>query len=120
MQVYGTSKTDKDLVFSAATLEALEQHLTPAEQQQYPLVLRPGMRLPRAACSSSSRVEGGEQCEMEPLVQEQAQQVLTWRRYFHTQMAAVYSLLFRKKVPQKAAGCSPGGADVEHDFAFVR
>jgi hypothetical protein len=119
VQVYGTSKTDKDLVFSAATLEALEQHLTPAEQQQYPLVMRPGMRLPRAACSSS-RVESGEQCDREPLVQQQGQQVLTWRRYFHTQMAAVYSLLFRKKVLQKAAGCSPGGADVEHDFVFVR
>lgn len=120
LQVYGTSKTDKDLLFSAATLEALEQHLTPDEQQQYPLVMRPGMRLPQVG---SSRVQRGDESEMEPLQQRQQEKgepVLTWRRYFHTQMAAVYSMLFRKKVPQKAAARSPGGAAVEHDFAFVR
>lgn len=52
VQVYGTGKTDRDLVFSAATLEALEQHLTPQEQQQYPLVMRPGMPLPNSSSST--------------------------------------------------------------------
>src|SRR5689334_4104886 len=105
VQVYGTSKTDKDLIFSAATLDALEQHLTLTEQQQYPLVMRPGMRLPQAGFSNSSSSSSGVgregECEKEPLQeqQHQGQQVLTWRRYFHTQMAAVYSLLFRVKVP---------------------
>lgn len=114
--VYGTSKTDKDLVFSAATLEALEQHLTPSEQQQYPLVMRPGMPLPRAAVSSSSS-GGGQREEGREQQQQRGRQSLTWRRYFHTQMAAVYSLLFRMKVPQKAAGRH---AAVEHDFVFTR
>lgn len=104
MQVYGTSKTDKDLLFSAATLEVLEKTLTAEEQQQYPLVMRPGMRLPRA-CSSPAA--------------QPSQQVLTWRRFFHTQMAAVYSGLFRMKVPRVAAA-PRGAAPVEHDFASVR
>jgi hypothetical protein len=103
--VYGTSKTDKDLIFSAATLEALERSLTAEQQQQYPLVMRPGMRLPRTC-----------QCSSSPA----AQQVLTWRRFFHTQMAAVYSGLFRSKVPQVAVAPQQGAAPVEHDFVFVR
>jgi hypothetical protein len=132
--VYGTGKTDRDLVFSAATLEALEQHLTPQEQQQYPLVMRPGMPLPNSSSSSSSSSSRAAHTyeatapakqppqEASSSTQQEQQQghVLTWRRYFHTQMAAVCSGLFRMKVPHVAAAGGAEGTVVEHDFQFVR
>lgn len=144
-QVYGTSKTDKDLTFSAAALELLEQHLSPNEQQLYPLVMRPGMRLPSVAASSPSgaaahaAADGAVDTADSPAVgllgqqhpegpqtacgsqaqHQQQQQVLTWRRYFATQLAAVYSSLFRQKAPRMAAGCG-NAAPVEHDFVYVR
>jgi hypothetical protein len=117
--VYGTGKTDKDLVFGAASLELLEQALPAQEQQQYPLVMRPGMRLP--GNSSSVPLTSADSTSDRQQPQQQAgQQVLTWRRYFHTQMAAVYSALFRVKVPQVAAARDKAGAAVEHDFGFIR
>lgn len=110
--MYGTSKTDKDLVFSSASLEALEQCLPPNEQQLYPLVMRPGMPLPQTH-SNSSQVHDGSSSSNK--------QALTWRRYFHSQLAAVYSGLFTMKVPRVAAGAGgPTAAPVEHDFVFTR
>lgn len=136
--VYGTSKTDKDLVFSADVLQLLEQALSVSEQQQYRLVMRPGMPLPSAAAaghkqgknsrSNSSGADSGTLHEVAQQAsdvdssssrQEQEQkQFLTWRRYYHTQLAAVYSRLFRLCVPQCAQG--PGGQVLQHDFCFVR
>lgn len=87
-----SGRTDKDLVFCAAALQALEAALPPAERHAFPLVLRPGMRLPGG---------GGEQG------------MLTMRRYFHTMLAAVLSKLYRMRVPQHSGG-------VDHDFAFVK
>jgi hypothetical protein len=123
--VYGTGKTDKDLVFGAASLELLEQALPEHEQQQYPLVMRPGMRLPGSSSSSggSSAVLLASASSTPARQQQQQQgaaQVLTWRRYFHTQMAAVYSALFRVKMPRVAAARDKAGAAVQHDFVFVR
>lgn len=120
--MYGTGKTDKDLVFGAASLELLEQALPEHEQQQYPLVMRPGMRLPGSSSSSGSAALLASATSSSARQQQQqgASQVLTWRRYFHTQMAAVYSALFRVKVPRVAAARDKAGAAVEHDFEFVR
>jgi hypothetical protein len=125
--VYGSSKTDKDLVFSADNLLLLEAHMPEAEQHKWPLVMRPGMRLPANAAAAAAAAGGSSCSESDPLLgsqggglqqQQQQQQVLTWRRYFHTQFAGVYSMLFRSKVPQVARSSS--GAAVEHDFVFVR
>jgi hypothetical protein len=124
--VYGTSKTDKDLIFSADNLLLLEASMPEAERSRWPLVMRPGMPLPStavaaAACSSSSTPS-----EADALLpgaaktqQQQQQQVMSWRRYFHTQFAGVYSTLFCSKV-QQVAWSSATGAAVEHDFQFVR
>lgn len=121
VMVHGSGKTDKDLVFSAATLGILEGNLTAEEQQQYPLVMRPGMRLPQTVNRAAGEVASSETSPAgNSSGQQQQQQVLTWRRYFHTQMAAVYSSLFRVKVPRVAAARDPAGAAVEHDFVFVR
>lgn len=132
MQVYGTSKTDKDLVFCAATLESLEAHMPEHEQQQYPLVMRPGMPLPRTGVESSSKTNSTAQgartpeaadaplaASGVPKTSRHQVSVLTWRRYFHTQMAAVYSALYRMRVPRLATGSDPAGA-IEHDFIFMR
>eukprot|EP00775_Hariotina_reticulata_P013020 gene13020-13149_t len=143
--VYGTSKTDKDLVFSAAALQCLEAALVKEEQQQYPLVMQPGMPLPQppvaggnkpdsatskhASSSSSSKAgskgiiteadkEAGPDVPQPSILQGQ-QQCLTWRRYFHSQLAAVYSLLFRAKVPQVSPGVGLRAPLVEHDFVFL-
>jgi hypothetical protein len=127
--VYGTSKTDRDLTFSAAALEALERRLPPAESAAHPLVMRPGMRLPSVLASSAGGRGSSSSSSGAPLVAATPsssssssssssaaaeQGVLTWRRYFHTQLAAVCSALFQVKVPRAAAGC------VEHDFVFIR
>jgi hypothetical protein len=120
--VYGTSKTDKDLVFSADNLLLLAAQMPEAEQRKWPLVMRPGMPLPPIAAAAAG---DSSCCEGDALLggqggglQQQQQQVLTWRRYFHTQFAGVYSMLFRSEVPQVAHSSS--GAAVEHDFVFVR
>lgn len=115
--VYGTSKTDRDLTFSSHALAALEAALSNTEQRAWPLVMRPGMPLPRTVRSSDNR--GGDTW---PLLQQQQQQdgVLTWRRYLHTQMAAVYSSLFHATVPSVAPGVRCGGAMIQHDFVLVK
>lgn len=58
--------------------------------------------------------------EAEPLLTSQQQQagVLTWRRYYHSQLAAVYSMLFRVSTPQIAYAAK--GAVIEHDFRFLQ
>ncbi|WIA32225.1 hypothetical protein OEZ86_003073 [Tetradesmus obliquus] len=123
--VYGTSKTDKDLVFSADNLLLLEAHMPEQERRSWPLVMRPGTPLPSTAAaaaaagvSSSSRSESDALLDCPGGEQQPQPQVLSWRRYFHTQFAGVYSTLFRSKVPQLARRSN--GAAVEHDFVFVR
>ncbi|KAF8071189.1 fatty acyl-CoA reductase [Scenedesmus sp. PABB004] len=101
LTVFGTTKADRDLVFSTRALAALEAGLPPDERRRWPLVMRPAMPLPGG--------DGG----------HGARGVLTWRRYFHSQLAAVFSSLFRVSLPRSAPGWR-GGAAVEHDFAYVR
>lgn len=119
--MYGTSKTDKDLVFSADALLKLEQEMSKEEQRRWPLVMRPGMALPASASRPSAHRNSGNSSEAAvPLAkQQQGTARLTWQRYFHSQLAGVYSQLFHMKVPQTAQARS-GAATVEHDFVFVR
>jgi hypothetical protein len=129
--VYGTSKTDKDLVFSADNLLLLEAQMPGADRRKWPLVMRPGMPLPSTAPTAAAAAAMGvsstaDSSEADVLLpsrggkqqQQQQQQVLSWRRYFHTQFAGVYSTLFRSKVPEVAR--SSTGAAVEHDYVYVR
>jgi hypothetical protein len=143
----------QDLVFSSAALQCLEEALLTAEQQQYPLVMRPGMPLPQSPAAAATidskhssdsnssmsvlnnvittgaEEEAASDVALHPLcgsdtpsnnLNSQQQQCLTWRRYFHSQLAAVYSLLFRTKVPLTAPGGSPAGAPpVQHDFVYI-
>eukprot|EP00879_Flechtneria_rotunda_P026456 GHRR01028207.1.p1 GENE.GHRR01028207.1~~GHRR01028207.1.p1 ORF type:complete len:174 (+),score=51.83 GHRR01028207.1:211-732(+) len=133
--IYGTSKIDRDLVFSAKSLQLLNSRLTTAEQQQYPLVMRPGMALPMPINQQPTtdiskqhdpHTDKQQLLTSEPKVQaviadgqQHPQQVLTWRRYFHSQLAAVYYHLYRLKVPQSAQGVTAVAPLIEHDFVPI-
>lgn len=144
--VYGSSKTDKDLVFTAHALQVLEQQMLVEEQQRYRLVMRPGMPVPGSAAaalddddasaskqaslaSSVNSRDGHAGASHDADADQQSlsssrsavgrqQRVLTWRRYYHSQLAAVYSMLYRTSVPKLAH--TAAGTPVEHDFAFVK
>lgn len=94
--------------------------------------MRPGLPLPSNVAeggASGSGASGGGGAAEEPLlggggggdVSGGGRGVLTWRRYYHSMLAGVYTALFRSKLPRRKAGAGgPGAAPVEHDFVFVR
>lgn len=160
--VQNNPKNDTQLVFSSRALLALEAALDPSEAGDYLLVWRPmTQRLPEgpaglgnsaqtlqnsSAAAGSSGGSSGSSSGGEGAAAggSQAGGVLgggalapvggdlTWRRYLHTQMAGVYSVVFGAEVPQRqqqaAAVAGQGKASaaatdeqyIVHDFRRIK
>jgi hypothetical protein len=126
--VYGTSKTDKDLTFSSTALELLEAALPGNEQQASPLVWRP--RPAGGAAAAAGGAEGVDDadstsaaiCEGCSAVQQQDGQTMNWQVFNYTQLAGVYSMLYKTSVPSYATYQGPDGVEnvVQHNFSFCK
>jgi hypothetical protein len=133
LTVIGTSKTDKDLTFSTHACAHLEAALAAEERQQYMLMWRPpavqltglshevptgaggGRSLSAAAAATPATAAAGA-AGTTVTAGQGAESGMTWRRFNHTQMAAVYSALFQVGVPQAKGGTG----EVLHDFRYIR
>lgn len=131
LTVIGTSKTDKDLTFSTHACAQLEAALAADQRQQYMLMWRPpavqlaGLSHEVAASAGGSRSLSAAATPATAAVGAAgtpvaagpgAESGMTWRRFNHTQMAAVYSALFQVGVTQAKGGTN----EILHDFHYIR
>ena len=116
--VYGTSKTDKDLTFTSTALELLEAALVGRERHGYLLVWRPG----QVGSGAAAAVAAGESSERAAGQRPPGGRVISWQQFNYTQLAGVYSMLYKTSVPSRATFQGLGGVEqvVEHYFRFIK
>eukprot|EP00879_Flechtneria_rotunda_P002270 GHRR01002461.1.p1 GENE.GHRR01002461.1~~GHRR01002461.1.p1 ORF type:complete len:664 (+),score=233.63 GHRR01002461.1:802-2793(+) len=130
--VHNNSKTDRDLTFSTQALIALEAALDPSEAAGCLLVWRPMINRscgPKGSKERSTAAAPGGVLDHSCGALGPVAGDVTWRRYLHTQMAGIYSVMFGTEVEQHkvmAKAAAQVGTEqlvegcVVHDFKRIK